>query len=675
MKHLKLEIKDKIAFLEWNQSHSSLNFICQDFIKEFSLILNELDPFQLKALIFFSSKTKCFSAGADIKEIHSCSSKQKLETQLTEINQLFLKFESLNLLKVVIIDGICLGGALELALCFDKILISDSSSTKLAFPEVKLGLIPGFGACLRLPKRVGLIEALNMICSGKSLNPKQALKKGLVDELVPQLLLKQRALELTQDPPFIVAFKKNKKDFIYWRNFLFRHLIAWLVKLKVQKKTQNFYPAPLKAIPLIRAFCFSSFSSQFLEQQNKVFVDLAMAEVAQNLMTLFLQTRKAKKQLSLALSPVQNKKLPTQPIQKVAVLGAGVMGSSIAHCLANKGFEVRLLDNNLKALQLALKKWETYLSQQKHLSLYQKNHKRKSLSVSPQLWGLSRQELVIECLPEKLELKKEMIALVSKKLTSTALFCSNSSSLSLHELSQSCEKPERFFALHFFNPVSHMPLVEICYKESQKEFLSQVPTFIEKLGKIPLIVKDSPGFAVNRVLLSYLLESLLYLEKGADIESLDTLFKKKGFPLGPFETMDKVGLDTCLQVLLNFKEKELDLEYPEEMENIPKILGLGEKDKKGFYLYKEASKPRLLKTPHKKLNPQTALLKKKGFKVEITEEEMFQKIMDKMYETGKFLIKNQIIEDQKSLDMAMILGSGFPSFKGGLAPFSSLNKD
>ena len=666
MKHLKLEIKDKIAFLEWNQSNSSFNFICKDFIKEFSLILNELDSFQLKALIFFSSKQKSFSAGADIKEIQSCSSKQELETQLTEINQLFLKFESLNLLKVVSIDGMCLGGALELALCFDKILISDSSSTKLALPEVKLGLIPGFGACLRLPKRVGLIEALNMICSGKSLNSQQAFKKGLADELVPQLLLKQRALELTQDPPFIVTFKKNKKDFISWRNFVFRPLIAWLVTLKVKKKTKNFYPAPLKVIPLISSFYFSSFSPQFLEKQNKIFVDLAMGVVAQNLLALFLQTRKAKKQLSLALSPPHNTKLPIKPIQKVAVLGAGVMGSSIAHGLANKGFEVRLLDNNLPALQLALKKWETYLSKQKHLSFYQKNHKRNSLSVSPRLWGLSRQDLIIECLPEKLELKKEMIALVSKKLASSTLFCSNSSSLSIHELSQSCEKPERFFGLHFFNPASHMPLVEICYKESQKETLSQMPTFIEKLGKIPLIVKDRPGFAVNRVLLSYLLESLLYLEKGCDIEKLDALFKTKGFPLGPFETMDKVGLDTCLQVLLNLKE--LDWEYPEGVENITKVLGRGEKDKKGFYLYNESSAIRLFKTPHKKLNPQTALLKKQGLKADITEEEIFQKIMDKMYETGKSLIKNKVVEDQKSLDMALILGSGFPSFKGGLTP-------
>ena len=651
MKHLKLEIKNKMAVLEWDQSNSPVNLVCEAFIEELSLIIKELDPSQVKALVFLSGKKKGFSAGADIKEIQN--SKQELETKLTEVNQLFLKFENLNLFKIVAIDGDCLGGGLEWALCFDRILVSDSDSTKLALPEVKLGLIPGFGGCFRLPKKVGLLEALKMICSGKSLNSKKAFHIGLADELVPQLLLKKRALNLAEQALF---FTKKKKPYFYWRDLFFHSLICFVFKLKIKEKTKDFYPAPLTAIQLISKGSRFSISSKLLKYQKEFFRDLAFSKTAQNLISLFLQSRQAKKKLSSLLNG------PQEPIQKIGVLGAGVMGSSIACLLADKGFEVRLIDSDTTALQKALKKRNLIFQKQrqkKKINSYQEDYKRNLLSVSQNFWGLKNRDLIIECLPENLKLKKELISFVSKKLHSGCLFASNSSSLSVQELAQSSQRPELFFGLHFFNPVDKMPLVEICYDEAQKEKLSALPSFIQKIGKTPLIVKDSPCFVVNRVLVSYLLESLLLLEKGYAVLELDALFKEKGFPLGPFETMDKIGLDTCVQVISNLKEKEVGLKAPHWVEDIVKILGLGEKDQKGFYLY---THPYLNK---KEVNPKTEIIKKEELAVEGKTEELFQNILNQMSETGKSLIEKKVVENEESLDMALVLGSGFPAFMGG----------
>ena len=665
MKHLKLEIKNKIALLEWNQSDSPVNLIGSDFIKELSLITKELDSSKLKALVCVSGKENGFSAGADVKEIQSYKAKQEMEAKIDQANELFLKFEHLNIPKIVAIDGACLGGGLEWALCFDTLLVSDSDRTQLMLPEVKLGLIPGFGGCFRLPQRVGLLSSLQMICFGKSLNSKKAFQIGLADELVPKLLLKKRALELAQNPPFFTKNQyKLKKPYSYWRDFFFNSLICFIFKSKIKEKTKDFYPAPLNAIQLISKGCRFSLSHKLLEQQKQCFTNLALSSTGQNLISLFLQSRQAKKKLSLLVSNA-----PQKPIQKIGVLGAGIMGRSIACLLTDKGFEVRLIDKNAEALQLALKNKETRLQkqrQQKKISSYQENYKKNLLSVSQNFWGLKNRDLIIECLPEDLTLKKELISFVSKKLQPDCLFASNSSSLSIKELAQSSKNPEQFFGLHFFNPVPKMPLVEICYKESQKEKLASLPSFIQKLGKTPLIVKDSPGFAVNRVLISYLLEALLLFEAGYDIEYLDSLFKEKGFPLGPFEVMDKVGLDICVQTVLNLKEKEPHLKTAPCLEDITKLLGLGEKNQKGFYLYTQPSNK-------KQLNPKTEILQKKKIAITDNAEQLFLQVLTQMSQTGKDLIQKKVVENEESLDMAMVLGAGFPAFMGG--PMKQSNKE
>ena len=667
MKHLKLDIKGNIAWLEWDQSDSSVNLICDSFIKEFSAVVQSLDLSQLKALVFTSKKETGFCAGADIKELQNCKINQQIEDKLDLVNNLFLYFENLNISKIVAVEGICLGGGLELALCFDYILLSQSPKTKVGLPEVKLGIIPGFGGCFRLPKKLGLIQALKMICSGKNISSKKAYQIGLAEEEVPELILKKRAFELAEEiaqgksPAHPENKYKNKNPFVSRLERFFKSVIYFVFKQKVLEKTKGLYPAPVKAIELINKTYNSSVSHKILNQQKAVLIKLLKKSSTQSLISLFFKNRQAKK----SLSALSNNQSSQKPIKKTAVLGAGIMGQSIACLLIDKGFEVRLIDQNPSALCAALKRTEKFLQKQKKqkkINSYEENRKKSLLSVSPNFWGLKNMDLVIESIPEDFKIKKDLISFVSKELSPECLFASNTSSLSILELAQSSCRPKLFFGLHFFNPADKMPLIELCYTESQQEKLSSLPDFIKKLDKTPLIVRDSPGFAVNRILTIYLIECLRLVEQGYDVQELDAIFKKKGFALGPFETMDTIGLDTCLQATVNLEQKGILLNKPSWTGEIVKCLGLGVKNGKGFYIY----------TNNKKiLNPKTGIFKKQELEIKQTPAEIFQQIINKMIETGEELIKKNIVRQESDINLAMVLGIGFPAFLGESMKFKN----
>ncbi|MBC6415393.1 MAG: enoyl-CoA hydratase/isomerase family protein [Bdellovibrionales bacterium] len=655
MKHFNLHIKDGIALLEWNQKESSINLICKSFEKEFSSILKNLNLTQIKALILTSTKKGHFSYGADINEIKKCKQASQIEEASQLINQLFLDLEHLNIPKIVAIEGKCLGGALELALCFDYILVSQSSQTELCFPEIKLGFIPGFGACFRLPKRVGLLQALKMISTGKSIKAQKAFQIGLADEKVPELLLNKRALELAQEIIRTNAIPKTKKKLLHRVESFFKDFVFFLFKKKILEETKGFYKAPLKALSLIKKTYGYPISHKILKQQNDILVELLLSHSTQNLISLFLKTQRLKKDLSQDLK----KQVFQKSIQKVAVLGAGTMGQSLAFLLIDKGFEVRLIDKNPSSLCVTLKKVEKLLNKQKKqnkITSYEKNHKRNLLSVSQSFSGLKNIDLVIEALPENFTIKKERISFVSRQLNLNCLFSSNTSSLSILELAKTSCHPDSFFGLHFFNPTTKIPLVELCYTDSQKEKLGVLSEFIKKLNKIPLIVKDSPGFVVNRVLRSYLVECLILVEEGWNIEDLDNLFREKGFPLGPFETMDRIGLDICLQTISNLEQKGLHLKKPKWTNEIVKYLGQGMKQKRGFYLYKDNTKS---------LNPKIEIFKKEDLTVKQASDEIFYRIVEKMAQTGEELIKENIVKTEEDIDIAMTLSIGFPAFLGG----------
>ena len=670
MKQLRFSIKEEfVGWLEWSTDNSSVNLISPSFMEELSAIIKEISTSPIKVLALISKKEKSFCAGADIREIQNIKDKQTLNNILNESQQIFSQFESLKFSKITAIEGACLGGGLEWALCFDYRLASNSAQTKLGLPEIQLGLIPGFGGCIRLPKLVGLKSALKLILTGKSIKAKQALAIGLVNELVPSLVLEKRALELARQIingkalPHPKNSYKDKRPYFYWLETLLKPAICFVFKKQTLKKTKGFYPAPLKAIKLIKNTYNSPISQDTLNKESLSFTELMQTQSTKNLIHLWTTIDKAKKQI---ITPKNYK-----PIQNIAVIGAGVMGQSIAYLLVNKGFKVRLIDDKAEVLCSALSQTKKMLEKQKNrgqMSSYELENKWNHFSVSQNFWGFQNLDLVIEALPENLELKQKLIAEISKQIHSECLLASNTSSLSILELAKSSIQPSRFLGLHFFNPAHKMPLLEVCMTETQKESLSSLFPFIKQIGKIPLFVKDSPGFVVNRLLVSYLTECLNLFEEGYDIKYIDQVFTKQfGMPLGPFELMDKIGLDICLNTLHHLEQKGISFKSPSWTKNLTKILGEGAKSKQGFYLYANQDKI---------LNPKTKTLKRKAPKGRINTPEkidqlILQSAIDKLCIEGKKLLKNQIIQHEEEINLAMVLGTGFPPFLGGPMPWNA----
>lgn len=662
MKNLNYNIReDSIGWLEWDQPASSVNLLSFSFMEEFSFILNQIEKTKPKAFVLISKKPNNFCAGADIKEIQKIKTKKDLQDILDKVHNLFHRFEQLNLSKISAIQGRCLGGGLEWALCFDYRLSADSPHVQLGLPEIQLGLIPGFGGCLRLPQLIGLKKSLKMILTGKSLTAQQAQKIGLVDEVVPFLLLEKRALDLarkvvTEDQQ--AQPRKNYKDLKPYSFLIEKTLkpaLCFLTKKKILKKTKGFYPAPLKALELIQKTYGSPISEKNLEWEKQTFCELFQTLEAKNLIRIWTMIDKAKK-------IKRNKPAdPQKTIEKIGILGAGTMGRSIAYTFADKGFKVRLIDTNEQSLCSALtwteKLWEQQ-KQRKQINSYNLKRKMNNLSVSTNLWGFSTLDLVIEALPENKQLKQEAIKDISQKLDPQCLFASNSSSLSISDLAKSSLYPEKFFGLHFFNPAYKMPLVEISLTEQQSEFpLNTVKQVLKKTGKIPLLVKDSPGFIVNRLLTTCLTEALFLYEEGCEIEDIDHCYRDKfGFPLGPFELMDKIGLDICVDVISHFTAAGLQFENPKWTKDLTKMLGQGEKAGKGFYMYN-----------NKKIsiNKKTKNLERAKLNHLISNEKIIQRGIYRMINEGKTLVKNKIVESEEDIDLALILGIGFPPFLGG----------
>ena len=662
MKSLNLSIREhSIGWLEWDQPDSSVNLLSLSFMEELSSILRQIEQAQLRALVVISKKPHNFCAGADIKDIQKIQTKKEMKNILDKVQELFCRFEQLNCFKIAAIHGSCLGGGLEWALCFDYRLLANSSHTQLGLPEVQLGLIPGFGGCLRLPRLVGLRQSLDMILTGKRLRTKQAYKIALADEEVPPLVLETRALDLAKNiikgNPKAHAKKsyKDRKPISFFMEKIFSFVLCFLAKRQILEKTKGFYPAPLKALSVIQKTYGSSFSQKNLEIEKKAFCEISQTSKSKNLIRLFTMIDKAKK-----VKP--GTKIHSQrAIERIGVLGAGVMGRAIAYLFVDKGFKVRLVDHNEQSLCSALT-WTGRLWEQKRqrqqIDSYELKQKVSRLSVSTNFWGFSTLDLLIEALPENKKLKQDVIKKISKKLNSHCLFASNTSSLCISDLAKSSLHPENFFGLHFFNPAYKMPLIEISLTSRQKGFpFNSIRKVFKKLGKIPIFVKDSPGFIVNRLLVSYLIEALFLYEEGLDVEKIDHCYRDQfGLPLGPFQLMDKIGLDICVECICYLAQAGLDFETPQWTGQLAQILGQGEKSGTGFYIYN---------TQKVLLNKKINSLKRVRSDHSISDEKIIQRGIYKMINEGKKLLEDKIVQSAEDIDLALILGIGFPPFLGG----------
>lgn len=661
-KKISLEIKNNAAFVGFGfNSTRSMTTLDVDTMTELLAIVEELHTRskELKGVIFFSHVPNCFLAGADINLIASMTTESDAADKAEQGQNVYNRIEDLSIPTIACVDGVCLGGGLELSLACNVILASNSPKTQLGLPEVKLGIIPGFGGTYRLPRKIGLPNALDMILTGKTLKGDKAKKIGLVTEVYPPENLVPMAPKFFDYKPKALSIQETMKD-LATENFVTRKIIFQKVRESVLKKTNGFYQAPLKILDVMDSGMMKGRTS-YLASEAQAFGELAISEQSKNLQHVYFMSESAKKYQGV----LSGKKI--KELKRGAALGAGTMGGGIAWLMADNGMLPLMKDLTTEALNLGLKQSSQNFAgalKRKKISLDDFERKQRSITAQLDFSGFIKTDLVIEAVVENMEVKKKVFAEVEKYVTDDCLLTSNTSSLSVEEMAKALVHPERFAGLHFFNPVHLMPLVEIIvHSKVAPETVEALYKWCLKVKKTPVVVKDGPGFLVNRILMPYLNEAGFLLEEGVAMKDLDQAALNFGMPMGPCRLLDEVGIDVGVKVAKIMHEGLGERAHPSKFST--KLLDkgfLGKKNAKGFYLYDEKGK---VAGPNLEVELLLPDDKKK-----MSEADIQMRLFLPMINEAAIILQEEIVKTAAEVDLGLIFGIGFPPFRGGLLRYA-----
>lgn len=649
---------DGIISLTLDKPDTSTNVLSQAILLELQTILNEIKNTPAQALVFQSAKENCFIAGADIKEFanfqhgsdvnstddNNSNAYEKALQAIQLGQQVMNSIAELPMPTFAFINGHCLGGGMELALACDYRIASDNHKTRLGLPEVKLGIHPGFGGTIRSNQLLGVFKSMNLMLSGRTLSVYSGKKFGLIDELVsPQIKAKnfhqviKQWLESktikTHQPPFYQSLLELS---------FMRPIIAFILKKSVSKRVlKSHYPAPFALIKLWQSQTGNL--QQMLQQEAESVARLITGETAQNLIRVFYLQDQLK---SLAHSTTDKTAL-----QHIHVMGAGVMGGDIAIWCVYKGFTVTVHDRNHESLARLMQRGSRFFSKklkQKHL--FQSAMDRLIPDINND--GIKKADLLIEAIIEDVQAKQQVFLEAEQQAKAECIFATNTSSIPLDDISQSLQQPDRLVGLHFFNPVSRMPLIEIVSSDKTAIAIQQSALqFAGAIGKLPLPVTSTPGFLVNRVLTPYLMEAIELYSEGVPAAFIDKAAKDFGMPMGPIELADKVGLDICLSVASNLSQSQ-DIQVPQKLIKWVANGRLGLKSGHGFYHYKNG-----------KLIPEEKLSHKTYQNMSLTQ--VSDRLLFRLFNEAVACLDEKVIANEDYLDAGIIFGTGFAPFLGG----------
>ena len=664
-----LRKEENIGIIELDQEDSKVNLLTADTIMRLDSILEEVkrEP-SLKALMIKSNKKDVFIAGADIKEIEQITEAKDGGEKAKAGQDVLNKIEDLKIPTIAVIDGVALGGGCELALACEYRLATFNEKVRIGLPEVNLGFVPGFGGTYRLPRIVGLSEGLKMILAGKPVDGKKALRIGLVDRLVPQSgldqLMRDFANEVLRGNSQKSKYQRKKKKGIV--GFLESSWIGQIIifsqsRKSVLKLTKGFYPAPLKAIDVIKKTFYLN-RTKALEIEAKTFGELAITDISKNLVQVFYLSEKYKK-----LSLEGDDDVAPMEINKCAILGAGIMGGGIAQLLSSKDIWSRLKDINHEAIASGLKAASKIYEKAvkgRRMTKAEAEVKMAHITNTLDYTGFGNLDMVIEAVVEKMEVKKKVFKELSEVTDNKTILATNTSALSVTEMAKETKDPSKVIGFHFFNPVHRMPLVEIITTpKTSKETIVNSLNLVKRLGKTPILVKDSCGFIVNRILLGYMNEAGRILEECGEMERIDKVMTNFGMPMGPFILSDEVGLDVGIKVLKILEESigerfEPVLTFKKAFEK-----GfLGKKSRKGFYIYGKKRKE----------NPEILGLLNGTDPARFNEQEYCQRMVYIMINEAARCLEDKIVDEPSAIDVGMIFGTGFPPFRGGLLRYADV---
>jgi 3-hydroxyacyl-CoA dehydrogenase/enoyl-CoA hydratase/3-hydroxybutyryl-CoA epimerase/3-hydroxyacyl-CoA dehydrogenase/enoyl-CoA hydratase/3-hydroxybutyryl-CoA epimerase/enoyl-CoA isomerase len=660
---VKLEFQGPIAIMTVDQPGSRANTLGQAVLSDLEVAVAQLaSRTDLRGLVLRSGKPGMFIAGADLKELGAARPEHDpIRKMLKRGLDLMTAFEGLPYPTVAIIDGACMGGGLELAMSFDYRLASTNPKTELGLPEVKVGLIPGWGGTQRLSRLIGPSLAAEMICGGDPAKAERAVQLGLIFDVVQAEKLVETALGLLEWANASGEWKKGrqkKKQPVGLSQEQLGFAMA-VVKAQVQAKSGGHYPAPLAAVDAIARGCNVTLE-EGLKAETEAFLPLIGSPTSRNLISVFFLTGRLQKDTGVA-----DPKVEPRPVNLAGVVGAGIMGSGIAGALVRRGIPTMMLDSAPAAVEKGVGAITRVIQSRIEIGRATPADMvnalaRLSTSLTPS--ALADRDVVIEAIVENEPAKVKLFGELQKIVPPAAILASNTSTISITRMAQSVANPANFAGMHFFNPVDRMQLVEVIRgaKTSDQTIVTLV-ALAKKIGKTPIVVRDCPGFLVNRILFPYMNEAMLMLEEGASPRDIDKAATVFGMPMGPITLNDVVGIDTS-----HYAGQVIATAFPDRVKH-PRILGelvaagrLGQKTGAGFFSYAKGTRgvddPAL----------ETVLAKCRTGRRSVGMEEITDRLFLPMVTEASRVLMEGIVRDPGEVDMGLILGIGFPPFRGGL---------
>lgn len=655
------EIENGIYKLVFDLPDSKVNILSVETMKALGDIIDKLQGMKdVKGLIILSGKKDSFIAGADIKQFKPAFIDRALgEKLIAQGQEVYNKLSNLPFPVVAAINGICLGGGTELILACKYRIATDIPATSIGLPETQLGIFPGWGGTQRLPRLIGLQKGIEMIASGKPVNAKKAYKLGLVDQLAVPEFLEATALEFIKHPKRHEA-PSGVVNWLLEKNPLGRALLFSLARKSILKQTKGFYPAPLSALDVIQQTAGKNLK-EGLEVEREAFIKNSQDHIAisRHLINIFFGQEELKKQAGY-----QGELPKPKPVERVAVLGAGTMGGGISWLFMKQEMPVRVKDINLEAIGHATKEAWSILKKmlkKRRMTPNEATRTFHNLSWTLDYSGFDQADFVIESAVEDLNIKRKIYQETEAVVKKDTIIATNTSSLKIADLAQGMKHPERFVGMHFFNPAPLMPLVEIIAgPKTSPETIATTIALAKKLKKVPLFVGDCNGFLVNRIFIRAANEAAHLLEEGVSIEQLDKAMLEFGMPMGSCELIDEVGADVTYKVSkISEASYGARLETPKLLEKLYEAKLLGKKTGAGFYVYKGKQKT---------LNPQAEKVIEAiaSTPSNLTNKEIQERILLAMVQEASLCLEENVVSDSRFVDLALVFGTGFPPFRGGI---------
>lgn len=658
---VRLEVDpDGIGWILFDLPGEKVNKLTTPLMEALRDLLDEAQRRGVTALAFVSEKPDNFIAGADVKEIAGVTDPrigQNKSAYGQAVMEAIARFPKPT---AAVIAGSCLGGGFELALACRYRVAENRDAVKIGLPEVKLGIIPGFGGTQRLPRRVGIRTAFDLILAGKTLPARPAFRRGLVDALVPPGMGRRVAREILTGSRRVTPHRPDRTDRLLAGVPFIRNFIAGKARGAVARNIRpDHYPAPFSALEAIVGG-FSMGETTAYGNEARLLGEAIVTETSKNLCWLFEVSSEAKTPVGLDLAGAAR-------ASRLAVVGAGVMGGGIAWLAGERGLPIRIKDIAPEALESAVHTAGTLWAKsarRRRITRNERDRRVEKLSFTLDYTGFNLVDAAVEAVVENLEVKRKVVAEMEAAMRDDAVIASNTSSLRIADIAEGARRPERIVGLHFFNPVDRMPLVEVVAgPRSSERAVAAAYRLALDLGKTPILVQDGPGFLVNRLLAFYLGESLHLLESGADPVRVDRLLADFGMPVGPYALLDQIGLDVAEKVTHVLESAFGDRLPPEAtLGRLTAGKHFGKKSGRGFYVYAAGRKGE--PSPEARQAAGNPTLR------EFTPEDVVDRLVLPMVNEAARCLEEGIASRPLDVDLGMVMGTGFPPFRGGLLRYA-----